>query len=168
MYWPVGTPRIYATSSSAGSSSSAEQSPNTNVHISHDGLTPPAPSASESRRPSSLLAAESSSSQDSQDALALPPTPITPVTPGLRPVEHDYITDGGNPEVAEGSVRVGLPLHEPVLALRVARPGHLFAVITATSMTIWQTKVRYGYTLPGTHLKLTRAAHSCPRRRRAL
>jgi hypothetical protein len=144
MYWPVGTPRIYATSSSsASSSSSTAQSPNLNVHVSHDGLTPPA--LSDSRRPSSLRAVESSSSQD---ALALPPTPLTPVTPGLRPVEHDYITDGGSSETAHGPAAVSIPLHEPVLGLRVARPGHLFAVITATSMTIWQTKVPCGYSYP--------------------
>ena len=34
-----------------------------------------------------------------------------------------------------------VPLKDPVLALRVARAGHLFAVITATSITVWQTKV---------------------------
>ncbi|KAB5580807.1 RIC1-domain-containing protein [Coniochaeta sp. 2T2.1] len=133
MYWPVGTPRIYATSSSASSSSS---SPNIDAHISHDGLTPPSPSTS--RRPSSLLTADSSSNQD---VVPLPPTPITPVTPGLRPVEHDdYIADGGSSHTSQKATPVSIPLHEPVLALRVARPGHLFATITATSMTIWQTK----------------------------
>ncbi|KAG7147549.1 hypothetical protein HYQ46_003592 [Verticillium longisporum] len=35
---------------------------------------------------------------------------------------------------------VKLPLKDPVLALRTSRSGSLFAVITATSMAVWQTK----------------------------
>jgi len=69
---------------------------------------------------------------------------MTPATPGLRPVEHDYITDGRSSGATHDTPAASIPVHEPVLALRVARPGHIFAVITATSMTIWQTKVQYG------------------------
>jgi len=36
---------------------------------------------------------------------------------------------------------VGYAQNENILGLRISRTGHLFAVITATSMTIWQTKV---------------------------
>jgi hypothetical protein len=144
MYWPVGTPRIYATSSLASTSgSSPAASPNLNVQVSHDGLAPPGEvQEGRDRRPSSLLATESSSSQD---ANALPPTPITPatpfppVTPGVKPVEHGYPFD--SPDTPSRPKSASIPLHEPILALRVARAGHLFAVITATSMTIWQTKV---------------------------
>ncbi|KAK0730606.1 RIC1-domain-containing protein [Lasiosphaeris hirsuta] len=108
MYWPLGTPRIYATSSS--------RLPPSRQVISHDGL-----STSDSRgergadRPSLLVPASTAS----QEVLG-PPTPITPITPAtpLTPAVNS----------------------EPILALRVARSGHLFAVITSTTMTIWQTK----------------------------
>jgi hypothetical protein len=68
-------------------------------------------------------------------------TPITPLTPGIKPVEHGYL-DEDNFAHSPGPVPTNLPLHDAILALRVARAGHIFAVITATSMTVWQTKVR--------------------------
>ena len=34
-----------------------------------------------------------------------------------------------------------------ILGLRVSRAGHLFATITATALTIWQTSVRAKLTL---------------------
>jgi hypothetical protein len=67
-------------------------------------------------------------------------TPITPLTPGIKPVEHDYL-DEHSPMHSPGIAPPPIPLQEPILALRVARAGHIFAVITATSMVIWQTKV---------------------------
>ncbi|KAK4158197.1 RIC1-domain-containing protein [Chaetomidium leptoderma] len=140
MYWPLGTPRIYATSSS--------RQPDSLPIVSHDGL-PPATGRSEQRldRPP-LLSPNSATLQDgpgASSALApttaplTPLTPITPLTPGIKPVEHEYLDDDG-PGHSPGPTPLGIPLHEPILALRVARAGHIFAVITATSMTIWQTK----------------------------
>jgi hypothetical protein len=71
---------------------------------------------------------------------------MTPRTPAIGPVEHDEDED----ESVTGAVTISqritetdnVPLKDPVLALRVSRTGHLFAVITATSITVWQTKVR--------------------------
>ncbi|KAK7745391.1 WD40 repeat protein [Cytospora paraplurivora] len=61
-------------------------------------------------------------------------------TPGINPVEHDLFDSPAEPPISNGPVPTVIPLREPILALRVARTGHLFAVITATSMTIWQAK----------------------------
>jgi hypothetical protein len=154
MYWPVGTPRIYATSSSAQPTTTAF-----NFVVSHDGLSSSPDRASlrseksekEPERPPLLSAL--STRPGSQDALG-PPTPITPVTPatpltpGIKSVEHEYPHHH-----AEGSPHRGrepgshvIPLREPVVALRVAKSGQIFAVVTATSMTIWQTKVRVSLT----------------------
>jgi hypothetical protein len=147
MYWPLGTPRIYATSSSRQPGS---------LHVaSHDGL-PPAPGApgapgqSEQRLDRSLLLSPSSAAfQDGPGASSgaapattplTPVTPMTPLTPGIKPVEHGYL-DEDTPQHSPGPAPPSIPLHEPILALRVARAGHIFAVITATSMTIWQAKV---------------------------
>lgn len=142
MYWPVGTPRIYATSSS--------QTATYNHHLSHDGLSSPSPEDAAADKAdkadkASLLTADSASSHD-----ILPPTPMTPSmpqtpsiqTPGINPVEHDLFDSPAEPPTSNGPVPTVIPLREPILALRVARTGQLFAVITATSMTIWQAKVR--------------------------
>ncbi|AEO54256.1 hypothetical protein MYCTH_2296628 [Thermothelomyces thermophilus ATCC 42464] len=139
MYWPLGTPRIYATSNSRQTGS---------LHtVSHDGL-PSVPNASGQRADKGWLSSSPDSAhQDASTSAAPPPTttpltpvtPITPLTPGIKPVEPDYL-DEDSPAHSTGSAASAIPLHEPILALRVARAGHIFAVITATSITIWQTK----------------------------
>lgn len=141
MYWPLGTPRIYATSST--------RQPTFPRIVSHDGL--PTDDRSEQRLDrNSFLSPGSAAVPDgfgntpassSATAPLTPVTPVTPLTPGIKPVEHDYYGET-SPYNAPGPVAASIPLHEPIVALGVARPGHIFAVITATSMTIWQTKVR--------------------------
>lgn len=133
MYWPVGTPRVYATSSS--------QTATFNLQVSHDGLSLPiSDDAADKADSASLLTADSASSHE-----LLPSTPITPMmpqTPGIKSVEHDLLDSPSEDSIIKGPVATKIPLKEPILSLRVPRTGHLFAVITATSMTIWQAKVR--------------------------
>ncbi|KAH6625981.1 RIC1-domain-containing protein [Chaetomium sp. MPI-SDFR-AT-0129] len=152
MYWPLGTPRIYATSTA--------RQPGLTPTISHDGLPPPSTSGRPEQRPdrrtsflspssaalddgvgsSSLSAAAAAGPTTSSAAPPLTPTtPMTPMTPGIKPVEHDY-TDEDSSSYSPIVDVPALPVQDPVLALRAARAGHIFAVITATSMTIWQTK----------------------------
>jgi RAB6A-GEF complex partner protein 1 len=146
MYWPLGTPRIYATSSS--------RQPGSLRTVSHDGLPPTAPSWPEQRLDrNSLLSPNSAALHDGPSSSSSAPphaaapltpvTPITPLTPGIKPVEHehDYLNES-SPALSSTPSPAIVPLHEPILALRTARSGHIFAVITATSMTIWQTRVR--------------------------
>lgn len=133
MYWPVGTPRVYATSSS--------QTATFNLLVSHDGLSLPIPEdAADKADKASLLTADSASSHEVRPST--PVTPLIPQTPGIKSVEHDLLDSPSETSTSNGPVTTRIPLKEPILALRVARTGHLFAVITATSMTIWQTKVR--------------------------
>jgi|SRR5687768_9129010 hypothetical protein len=136
MYWPIGTPRIHATSSS--------RSPTFKFLVSNDGLK--SPSETDPRSPplgSASLNAPSSAVLDDGDLLP-PPTPMTPGTPGIQPVEHgDEIpspSDASSPATEAPSI----PVKDPILALRVSRAGHIFTVITKTSITVWQTKVRNG------------------------
>lgn len=133
MYWPVGTPRIYATSTS--------RVPSLTVVVSHDGLQPP-PEEQDARsaEKSPFLAPDHGPGRDAQGFPTSPITPATPLTPNIRSVEHDD-NDEKSPRVSLATTTATIPLREPILALRVSRPGHIFAVITATSMTIWQTKV---------------------------
>lgn len=129
MYWPIGTPRIYATSSSQG--------PAFTLFASDDGipqtdyLTPPP----NSHHGSSPRAAAGHDEVEIQPPL----TPGTPITPAIQSVEHDDETaDDPQP----GDVNGEVPSKDPVLALRTSRTGNMFATITATSITLWQTKVR--------------------------
>lgn len=129
MYWPIGTPRIHATSSSRSSAFK--------FFVSHDGLTSPSDSSlTPSPGPSS-----SYQPRGPLDALDSPPLP-TPITPGIRPVEHDDFPASQPPQVSDNTEPGGIPIKDPILALRVSRTGNLFAAITTTSITVWQTKVR--------------------------
>ncbi|KAK5987627.1 Guanine nucleotide exchange factor subunit R06F6.8-like protein [Cladobotryum mycophilum] len=130
MYWPIGTPRLYATSSSRASDS--------NIFVSYDGL----PSPFDSHQPSPLASGAQSLASASQDELDIQPplTPMTPATPAVKQVERfeGTLDNHATKEQESGEKRV--PLKDPVLALRVSRTGHMYAVITATSITLWQTK----------------------------
>ena len=141
MYWPIGAPRIYAASSS--------RAPRVRVLEPEDD----AESRETTEGSGSLLNAPSVESEGrTDDDLEVPSgasTPVTPITPGIKPVEqHDTqrrlsarLLEDASSSSGFGSISVD---KEPLLALRTSRTGHLFAVITSTSLTIWQTKVRLG------------------------
>jgi RAB6A-GEF complex partner protein 1 len=133
MYWPISTPRIYATSSS--------RTPAIRLFESDDGL--PSPSEVQSalspslNKPTSREAAGASDDNHDQP----PPTPITPHTPAVQSVERDDELTADSFPGFDTTSSNQLPSKDPILALRISRAGHLFAVITSTSITLWQTKV---------------------------
>lgn len=139
MYWPIGAPRVYAASNS--------RAPKDRILESDDD----AESRETTEGSGSLLEAPTNGSdykgEIENEELSGATTPITPLTPGIRPVEHDTqrrlpLHLNGLENSFSGSVE-----KEPLLSLRISRTGHLFAVITSTSLTIWQTKV----ILPGNY-----------------
>ncbi|KAH7326667.1 RIC1-domain-containing protein [Stachybotrys elegans] len=132
MYWPIGTPRIYATSSS--------RAPAFKLFVSHDGLrSPRTDSSGNPSNPTSSNHLRSPAVPDISE-IQSPITPITPLTPGILSVEHDDDEASQPSDEDDGPEMDQVPLSDPVLALRTSRSGQLFAVITATSITIWQTK----------------------------
>lgn len=140
MYWPIGAPRIYAASSSRATRSRIIESDDD------------AETRENTEGSGSLLNAPSLESEGrSDDGLGPPSAASTPpVTPGIKPVEQldpQRRLSARPPlqETSSYSFASESPDKEPLLALRISRTGHLFAVITATSLTIWQTKVN---TLP--------------------
>lgn len=141
MYWPIGAPRIYAASSSDASKDRILQT---------DG-------DAESREPTenggSLINASNDEAEETvdydQDLASGLTTPITPITPGIKPVEHDTHTRPSNrSSLTDASYFTSSrPENDHLLALRISRSGHLFAVITSTTLTIWQIKVFFFETL---------------------
>ncbi|KOS21119.1 Protein RIC1 -like protein [Escovopsis weberi] len=150
MYWPIGTPRIYAasststrTSTSSGSDSPIK-SPEPSILVSHDDLADASSSHAPSPPASSAqsLASATTSSQEDLNTQLSPLTPITPATPAIKQVDRFEGTPDAASDAArghDGGARRA-PLRDPVLALRVSRTGHIFVVITATSIALWQTK----------------------------
>ncbi|KAI0530410.1 DUF1339 domain protein [Xylaria digitata] len=134
MYWPIGTPRIYATTTAHPPSRS------NSLVISNDGLPTgtPADSASLSSSSESAAAKDKELNPEELDAV-----PLTPATPYIRSIEHDTSKFGSAKagiHYLGASDPAVVPVGEPIVALKVSRTGHLFAVITASTLTIWQTK----------------------------
>lgn len=133
MYWPVGTPSIFATSSSSA--------PDFNLVVSDDGqpnhFGNPTPGGVSPESPFLEAPPRGFPHQDAE-----PTSPMTPATPAVKSVEKEDMglhLAGVPPASPRPPAKV--PLKDPILALRMSRNGHIFAVITATSMTIWQAKV---------------------------
>ncbi|KAI0025469.1 RIC1-domain-containing protein [Xylariomycetidae sp. FL0641] len=138
MYWPIGTPRIYATTTS----------PKSNPTLSHDGLAPAAGAPADAASRSSVDSLAGRDDESKEPSLLDAPTPTTPglktpATPGINSVEHDVYHDASSASSQQYFPRPevpSIPSGESVIGLKVSRTGHLFTVITASSMTIWQTK----------------------------
>jgi hypothetical protein len=134
MYWPLGTPKVYATNINVTS---------TSIQHTHDSA----------RNSLDISAGEPAAFHDVADSSSpglhadnpddLPPkTPITPVTPAIRSVDDDELGEvlpRWPAGLADGAIAA--KLNEAVLSLKVSRNGHMFVVATATTMTVWQTKV---------------------------
>lgn len=123
MYWPLGTPRVYA---SHGNRTLVD---NVVPHGAPQNPTyPQSPSAP--AHEAELLDADGTA----------PNTPSSPCPPAIRPLDADH-TDGYPQQQAAAADTVEPLVGEPVLALRVSRNGTVFGSITAITITLWQTKV---------------------------
>jgi hypothetical protein len=58
-------------------------------------------------------------------------------------------------------------IHGEIIAIRVTRSGHMFATLTQSTLTIWQTKARLQSCAVGL-LLIHYVAHRCPSLRSAL
>jgi RAB6A-GEF complex partner protein 1 len=134
MYWPTGAPRVY---SSIHSKTRKGQlfGPDDSADSHQD-------SDSEANAPVS----SSDAVQDAEETASGFLTPSTPITPGTKPVENDGQRRlsarglGSIEDDLEDSVSQAEDEH--IISLKISRSGHLFAVVTSTSLTIWQAKVR--------------------------
>jgi hypothetical protein len=132
MYWPIGAPRIYAASNNAAQSQIHESDDDAESRVTTE--------SSGSVVETTYFEREDGDKEEGPSIPATPITPITPATPGIMPVEHDH-------EHSSSSIQrqIGPSLTEagklPLLSLRASKTGHLFAVITSNSLTVWQTTV---------------------------
>lgn len=129
MYWPIGAPRIYAASNNAAQA---------DIQVFDDDIE----SQETVKSPASTIeSAYFGNDEPATDELFLPPaTPITPITPAIKPVEQDHDGHFSSAHRSDGlSFRTAE--NQPLLALKASKTGHLFAVITTSSLTVWQTKV---------------------------
>ena len=133
MYWPIGAPRIYAASSSS-------LSRNHVLELDDDAESRETTEGSGSLVDAPSIGPEDSNEDDQETASGLS-TPVTPITPGIKPVEHDTQRQLSTRLLEQETATAAAADRQPLLALRISRAGHLFAVITSISLTVWQTKV---------------------------
>lgn len=140
MYWPLGLPRIYAASSSRATPEiivESEDDAESRETTEGSGSLINSPDSSEETR-----------GDDAVDVAFEPPTPMTPVTPAVKSVEHEHQHENHGKAYSEKSGsdycqrESSQADKEPILALRLSRTGFMFATVTATTLTIWQTKVQ--------------------------
>lgn len=131
MYWPIGAPRVYAASN--------RKPPRDRVLKSDDD----AESRDTTEGSGSLVDAPSNGSdlEDENETPSGMSTPVTPMTPGIHPLEHDTQRHLSSRQLGYDTSISSSAGKEALLSLKISRTGHLFAVITSTSLTIWQTKV---------------------------
>ena len=116
MYWPIGAPRIYSDNNSpAGATLESDDEAESRETTEDSGSLIDIPSV------------EADGNNETGSGLQ-----SGPPTPGSNRVGLDHLTS---------SLKSPERHKDPILSLRISRTGHLFAVITATSLTIWQTKV---------------------------
>jgi hypothetical protein len=115
-YWPISSPSVFA----ATKNTSIERTP-----ISHDGTD----QASQGARDGASEAESTPETDDSTSAEE---------SDELKEEEKEQRkTQTDTPDqFAEDDV------HGEIIAIRVTRSGQLFATLTRTTLTIWQTKVR--------------------------
>lgn len=115
-YWPISSPSVFA----ATKNTNLERTP-----VSHDGTD----EASQSGR-DSATEAESADETDNDAS-----------ENGLEQVKEE----GDEQKSAQTNNLLRFAeddVHGEIIAIRVARSGQLFATLTRTTLTIWQTKVR--------------------------
>lgn len=137
MYWPIGAPRIYAACNGNALKDRIHQfDEEAEAQRTGDG--------------DSYINASYSTSNAGEDEDRLLATghltPTTPHTPAIQPVEHHTqhrlsVQRELSRHTNENEAGIRYAEKQPILSLRLSRTGQLFAVITETSMTIWQTKV---------------------------
>ena len=142
MFWPIAAPRIYAASSSSSSSSSAN-APIVGDH-NHDDL-----GDSDAKRSLSTDGdAEPSEYEDANESVS----EANGAVGGDETVEERAGSEGLVPSNRESRSRLdanGAQIRSPdeergegaIVGLRVSRSGHIFATMTARTVTIWQTRV---------------------------
>lgn len=116
-YWPISSPSVFA----ATKSTNLERTP-----VSHDG----ADEASQNGR-------DGASEAETESTNGIDDKELTGRKEGLEEElqEREARRTSSSAQFAEDDV------HGEIVAIRVTRSGQLFATLTRTTLTIWQTKV---------------------------
>ena len=116
-YWPISSPSVFAATKS------------TNVERSHDGTDRASQNGQDDASEAESSEAESTDGTDDGTSAT-----NSEVSTSLR-TEQEAQQTGAPGQFVEEDV------HGEIIAIRVTRSGKLFATLTQSTLTIWQTKV---------------------------
>ena len=135
MYWPIGTPRVYAASKQELSSSNK----NSTNSLDEDAADPiqfnvenKPPIDAQPNEVAADQATDDEADELEERRLIASPSRASKNRNSKSAVLENNEKTGFDPEDDPGGEIVGL---------RVSRNGHIFATITRSTLTIWQTKV---------------------------
>jgi hypothetical protein len=117
-YWPISSPSVFAATKETRSHATP---------VSHDGADD-ATDATDSSVADSEERAESERSAESEAGDGVGGTRLETQLHPQKPAEGEH--------AAEDDIT------GDIVAIKVTRSGHLFATITRSTLTIWQTKAR--------------------------
>ena len=127
MYWPIGAPRVYAAD--------VEHHYDHRSSLSEDGLEDrPAESVERGNGGRPVLG-----SGNSEEGRKLEKSGTVS--------EASITTNGYRSSEAKGRASSKSTPKEPLIGLRVSRNGQMFATITASTLTLWQTRASGSQTM---------------------
>lgn len=138
MYWPAGAPRIYSANSSDSTRQIIEFIDRSKSYTIVEGNNFYHPNENEK-----ALCDENADDLErltSKSETATPSTLKTPILTTNSVSQDNKLSHNSSHLTVKGNPSINLD-DQSLLSLKISRSGHLFAVISSTSLTIWQTKV---------------------------
>jgi hypothetical protein len=136
-YWPISSPSVFA----ATKHTNPER-----ARVSNDGL-------------------DDGARHDAPDDSPRPGDGDATVAQGQAAAEEEKRVPSSRPSPSDQLIEDDI--HGEIIAVRVTRSGHMFATLTQSTLTIWQTKARPHCCTTGL-LLIRYIAHGCSRFRLAL
>ncbi|KHJ30917.1 putative duf1339 domain protein [Erysiphe necator] len=137
MYWPAGAPRIYSANSSDSTRQIIEFIDRSKSYTIVEGNNFYHPNENEK-----ALCDENADDLErltSKSETATPSTLKTPILTTNSVSQDNKLSHNSSHLTVKGNPSINLD-DQSLLSLKISRSGHLFAVISSTSLTIWQTK----------------------------
>jgi hypothetical protein len=129
-YWPISAPSVYAASK--------QKLPEACIATSDDGVRHPGQLQT---HPSASYGAAQDEDPESTESSVDPATEDEDAEQRQRQTEEKRLTATGGIPPEECSSEEDIS--GEIIGIRVTRSGHMFATITRSTLTIWQTKVAF-------------------------
>lgn len=126
-YWPFASPSVF---------SATKRTLAGRVQTSHDGAEPKGQEPHHGSTPDESSRSSSADSTEQKEG-------DESVRRGTREAEEKAPAERRPSQHHDTAHRAEDDVSGEIIAIRVSRSGHMFATVTRTTLTIWQTKARF-------------------------